>query len=118
MKLLRHLPGGDKLTKWTEAAPYLLAVVVATHHVFLGPVDLIVLGGWSLATWLTEKLSNEVAMRTRATNRKIAERFAELAHKQIDQICDWLDHQAPTPGDLETLEKAGEELYLAVGENG
>lgn len=116
MKLLRHLPGGDKLTKWTEAAPYLLAVVVATHHVFLGPVDLIVLGGWSLATWLTEKLSNEVAMRTRATNRKIAERFAELAHKQIDQICDWLNNQAPSPRDLETLEKAGEDLYSAVGE--
>src|SRR3954468_18032732 len=30
MRLLRHLPGGDKLTKWTEAALYLLAVVVAT----------------------------------------------------------------------------------------
>ena len=32
LKLLRHLPGGEKLTQWTEAAPYLLAVIVATHH--------------------------------------------------------------------------------------
>src|SRR5205814_30727 len=37
MRLLRHLPGGEKLTKWTEAAPYLLAIVVATHHAFFGP---------------------------------------------------------------------------------
>ena len=118
MRLLRHLPGGDKLTKWTEAAPYLLAVVVATHHAFFGPVDLVVLGGWSLATWLTEKLSNEVAMRTRATNRRIAERFSDLAHQQIGQICDWLDAQAPTERELHELERAAEELYTAVGENG
>ena len=118
MRLLRHLPGGEKLSKWTEAAPYLLAVVVATHHAFLGPVDLVVLGGWSLATWLTEKLSNEVAMRTRATNRRIAERFSELAHTQINRVSDWLNAQAPTTWELQNLEKAGEELYSVVGEGG
>jgi hypothetical protein len=119
MRLLRHLPGGDKLTKWTEAAPYLLTIaVVATHHALFGPVDLVVVGGWSLATWLTEKLSNEVANRARATNRRIADRFAELAHKQIGQVCEWLDAQAPTEKDLESLERAAEELYSAVGENG
>jgi hypothetical protein len=117
MRLLRHLPGGEKLTKWTEAAPYLLAVVVATHHALFGPVDLVVLGGWSLATWLTEKLSNEVAMRTRAANRRIAERFSELAHAQIGRISDWLNAQAPTTWELQNLEKAAEELYSVVGES-
>jgi hypothetical protein len=118
MRLLRHLPGGEKLTRWTEAAPYLLAVVVATHHAMFGPVDLIVLGGFSLATWLTEKLSNEVATRTRATNRRIAERFSELAHRQIAQVADWIDAQAPSTRELDDLEHAGEELYSVVGENG
>jgi len=117
MRLLRHLPGGEKLTKWTEAAPYLLAVVVATHHAILGPVDLVVLGGWSLATWLTEKLSNEVATRTRMTNRRIAERFSELAHTQINRVSDWLNAQAPTTWELQNLEKAAEEMYSVVGEN-
>jgi predicted NBD/HSP70 family sugar kinase len=74
-KLIKHLPGGEKLTRWSEAAPYLLAAVVATHHAFFGPVDLMVIGGWSLATWLTERLSNEVASRTRETNRAINRRF-------------------------------------------
>ena len=95
----------------------MLAVVVATHHAFFGPVDLMVLGGFSLATWLTEKLSNEVATRTRATNRRIAERFGELSHQQISQICAWLDSQAPTPYELERLGRAAEELYDVVGEN-
>jgi hypothetical protein len=117
MRLLRHLPGGEKLSKWTEAAPYLLAVVVATHHAILGPVDLVVLGGWSLATWLTEKLSNEVATRTRMTNRRIAERFSELAHTQINRVSDWLNAQAPTTWELQNLEKAAEEMYSVVGEN-
>ena len=45
-QLIKHLPGGEKLTQWSEAAPYLLAVVVATHHAFFGPVDLLVIGGW------------------------------------------------------------------------
>src|SRR2546423_7158036 len=70
-KLLKVLPGGQHMAKWSEAAPYLLAVVVATHHAFFGPVDLMVVGGWSLATWLTEKISNEVSGRPRATNRRI-----------------------------------------------
>jgi len=117
MRLLRHLPGGEKLTRWTEAAPYLLAVIVATHHAMFGPVDLVVLGGFSLATWLTEKLSNEVASRTRATNRRIAERFSELAHTQIKQVCNWVDAQAPSAREIAHLEQAGEELFNVVGEN-
>ena len=118
MRLLRYLPGGEKLTQWTEAAPYLLAVIVATHHVMFGPTDLIILGGFSLATWLTEKLSNEVATRTRSTNRRIAERFAELAHTQIGQIGDWIDAQAPSTRQLDELERVAEELYGVVGRTG
>lgn len=117
MRLLKHLPGGDKLTKWTEAAPYLLAVVVAAHHAIFGPTDLMILGGWSIATWLTEKLSNEVAMQTRATNRRIAERFSQLAHAQISRVCEWLDGRAPSRRELESLSQAAEELYSVVGEN-
>ena len=115
-QLLRHLPGGEKLTKWTEAAPYLLAVVVATHSAIFGPIDLMVLGGFSLATWLSEKLSNEVAQRTRATNRRISERFSELSHRQIEQIAAWVDAQAPSAKELSLLEDLGEKLHAAAGE--
>ena len=108
--LLKYLPGGRRITKWTEAAPYLLVVIVvaATHHLF-GQIDLIVLGGWSLATWLTEKLSNEVAARTRQTNQRITDRFARLAHQQIEKLCRWLDERAPTTKALHHLDQAMEE---------
>ena len=36
-KLLRMLPGGEKLVTWSEAAPYVLAIVVAAHHAILVP---------------------------------------------------------------------------------
>jgi len=104
-KLLKVLPGGQHMAKWSEAAPYLLAVVVATHHAFFGPVDLMVVGGWSLATWLTEKISNEVSARTRATNRRIGERFAALAHEQIDRVCRWVESRVPAEQALGKLEE-------------
>lgn len=110
MKLLRHLPGGAKLVQWAEATPYLLALIVATHHAFFGPVDLMVIGGFSLATWLSERLSNEVTNRVRLANRRIGERFAALAHQQIERVCEWLDHQAPQDRALRKLEEAAEEL--------
>jgi hypothetical protein len=103
--LLKFLPGGQKITQWTEAAPYLLVLVVAaaTHHLF-GGLDLAVIGGWSLATWLTERLSNEVAAHTRQTNQKITDRFARLAHDQIERVCRWLNDQAPSTKSLDQLE--------------
>ena len=109
LKVLKHLPGGQKLTQWSEAAPYLLAIIVATHHTFFGHIDLMILGGWSLATWVMEKLSNEVAGRTRIANRRIAQRFAELAHEQIDRACQWLDQQAPSGHQLDDLQKLADE---------
>lgn len=108
--LLKYLPGGQKITQWTEAAPYLLVLVVAaaTHHLF-GGLDLAVIGGWSVATWLTERLSNEVASHTRQTNQKITDRFARLAHDQIERVCRWLNEQVPSSKSLDQLERVATE---------
>jgi len=107
--LLRYLPGGAKIVAWTEAAPYLLVLVLvaATHHLFAG-IDLAVIGGWSVATWLTERLSNEVTSHTRATNARIADRFTRLAHEQIESVCAWLERQAPSSKSLDQLQAAVE----------
>jgi hypothetical protein len=110
MKVLRHLPGGDRITKWTEAAPYLLAIIVATHHAMFGPVDLVILGGFGLFTWVSERLSNEVKSRTRQTNRKIADRFSRLAHEQIERACAWLDQQAPGEKALRRMEELADRV--------
>jgi hypothetical protein len=113
-RLLKHLPGGTKLTQWSEAAPYLLAVVVAAHHALFGPIDLMVIGGFTLATWLTERLSNEVAARTRLANRKIGQRFADLAHRQINQTIAWLDRQAASQAQVDLLEQLADDLGNAL----
>ena len=109
-KLLKYLPGGKHLTRWSEAAPYLLAVIVAVHGAFFGPVDLAILGSYGLAAWLGERLSNEVSARTRQANRRIGDRFARLAGRQIEQVCAWLDRQAPRPQQLERLENRCDSL--------
>jgi hypothetical protein len=111
---LKHLPGGAKLTKWTEAAPYLLTIIMVAHHALFGHIDLMVLGGYSLATWLTEKISNEVSGRTRRTNRRIGERFESLAHDQIAAVQAWLSRQAASPADLASLEKLSTDLATAA----
>jgi hypothetical protein len=108
--LLKYLPGGNKLVQWTEAAPYLLTIILVTHHAFFGHVDLVVLGGYGLATWLSERLSNEVTSRTRATNTRIAQRFTSVAHVQIDRIAEWIDRQALSHKTLDQLERAAEEI--------
>jgi hypothetical protein len=113
--LLKYLPGGRKLSRWSGAAPYLLTIVLVTHGAFFGHLDLMVLGGYSLLTWITERMSNEVAGRTRLANTRIEQRFAELAHDQIERACAWLDKQAPGKRMLEQLGKASEELNRAAG---
>jgi hypothetical protein len=117
-KLLKVLPGGQKLTRWTEAAPYILAIVVATHHAFFGHIDLLILGGYSLATWLTERVSNQVTARARQTNSAIAARFTALAHQQIEQTCAWLSQQAPAADEIKRLsamaDKVSEKLATAT----
>jgi len=112
--LLKFLPGGSKMTKMAEAAPYLLALGLIAHHALFG-TDLLVLGGYTIATWLTERLSNEVANRTRATNVRIADRFTRLAHEQIQQAIAWVQQQAVAAKALGQLERAAEELSEAAG---
>jgi hypothetical protein len=90
-----------------------LVVAAATHHLF-GGIDLAVIGGWSVATWLTERLSNEVAAHTRQTNQKITDRFARLAHDQIERVCRWLSEQAPSTKSLDQLERAANEAREAM----
>jgi hypothetical protein len=114
LKLLRHLPGGEKLTQWTEAAPYLLAIIVAAHHAIFGHVDLMILGGYSLATWLTEKLSNEVASRTRQANRAIAVRFERLARQQIRQSIAWIQSRAPRLSEIDAIESMANDLQESL----
>jgi hypothetical protein len=103
--LLKRLPGGTKLTKWSEAAPYLLTIVMVAHHFMFPHIDLLVLGGYGIATWISEKIGNEVSAKTRTTNRKISRRFEQLAHEQIDRVCKWLDRQAVPSTDLDRLEE-------------
>ena len=69
-----------------------------------------ILGGYSLATWLTERLSNEVASRTRQANRSINDRFERLAHEQIVRAIAWLETRAPTTAELEKLRRSAEAL--------
>jgi hypothetical protein len=114
-RLFKHLPGGEKLTQWSEAAPYLLAIVVATHGALFGHLDLLILGGYSLTTWIMEKMSNEVASRTRSANRRIADRFARLVHDQIVQMTEWINHNAPAADDLRKLERAATEVSESLG---
>jgi hypothetical protein len=118
MKVLRHLPGGQKLTQWTEAAPYLLAIIVAAHHAFFGHIDLMILGGYSVATWITERISNEVAARTRLANRTIAQRFEKLVHDQIRRSIAWIEAQAPSAGQIDAIESAANELEESIGVTG
>jgi len=80
------------------------------HHALFWHIDLPVLGGYTLLTWLTERISNEVSARTRATNRKMGERFERLAHEQIQRICQWMDRQSPSLAGLEQLERMAEQM--------
>jgi hypothetical protein len=112
-KLLKHLPGAENLTKWSEAAPYVLTVVVATHHVFFGHIDLMIIGGYSLATWLSERVSNEVASRARIANKRLAEGFERLTHEQIESVIAWLSQRAPSAATLARLRALGNELAEA-----
>jgi hypothetical protein len=105
-RLLKHLPGGQQIVKLSEAAPYLLALVVATHGAFFGPIDLLIIGGFSVATWLTEKLSNEVTARVRKTNRNIQRRFERLGQDQVEKTRLWLDRRSPRADELSKLEQA------------
>ncbi len=108
--VLKKIPGGQKVVEWTEAAPYLLAIALAAHHAMFGPIDLAILGGFGLAAWLGDKLSDEAASRARQSNRAIARRFARLAQLQIKQASEWIEARAPDAGTLKAIEALAEEL--------
>ncbi len=110
LKFLKHLPGGEKLTQWSEAAPYLLTIIVATHHAFFGHIDLAILGGYSLVVWLTQRMSDEVGSRTRQTNTTIAQRFARLAHDQLSQTMRFIDGRAAKESLIDRIERRVAEL--------
>jgi hypothetical protein len=115
-KLIKHLPGGEKLTGLSEAAPYLvIAASAITTHALFG-TDILVFGGYSLVTWLTEKISNEVANRARMTNQRIAERFARLAHAQIQRSCQWIDNRVPAIAALNQLEQFADGISAQLEE--
>jgi hypothetical protein len=109
-KLFKAIPGARHLTKLSEAAPYLLAATCAATNTLFGPVDQVVIGGYLLTTWLSEKLSNEVAAKTRETNRRIAQRFNDLCERQVEHAQAWLDNLAPLPEQLDGLESATDKL--------
>jgi hypothetical protein len=117
-RLLKYLPGGVRLAKWSEAAPYLLVIVCAGSKAFLGALDLLVIGGFSLATWLGEKLSNEVTARVRATNRRICQEYLELVNRQADCFKDWLSSRTPSPHEIARLEDRLDRFEEAMEESG
>jgi hypothetical protein len=63
---------------------------------------------------VTERISNEVSHRTRKANNRIAERFAELAQRQIEQYIAWIDSQCASRKDIETLTQTMEALVPQV----
>ncbi len=102
---LKYVPGGKKLTRLSEAAPYLLVAGLVAAHAVFWHIDLPVIGGYTLVTWLTEKISNEVNGRTRTANRRIGDRFEHLAHDQIQRVCQWMDRQALSEKESGRLER-------------
>ena len=58
-------------------------------------------------TWLTQRLSDEVAAQTRRTNTAIAERYEKLATQQIEKAVAWLSSLAPPP---QTLRQIGDAI--------
>ena len=110
--LVSKLPGGKHLPKLSEAAPYLLTATCAVTNSLFGPVDQILIGGFLLTTWLTEKLSNEVAAKTRDTNKRIERRFNDLCERQVEVATAYLDRHAPSASQLKELEAALDALAV------
>ena len=110
LKLVQKLPGGHRLTKLSESAPYLVVIACGLNHLAFSGLDLLVIGGFSLATWLGEKMSDEVAQRTRQANKNIDTRFAELLRRQANEAIAWLAARIPAGSDLDALSRQLDEL--------
>jgi hypothetical protein len=59
-------------------------------------------------------VSNEVAARARTTNQRIAERFAKLAHQQIQKSCAWIDSRMPAAAVIDKIEKLADGISVQV----
>jgi hypothetical protein len=112
-KLIGKIPGAARLSKYSEAAPYLLTIACATTSTMLGGLDQLVLGGYFAATWLGERLSNEVTQRTRQANKNIDRRFAALIAEQVDVATRWLNAQAPSARALDSIGETIDQIRLA-----
>lgn len=117
-KLLGKLPGGARLVQLSEAAPYLLTVACVVKGALLGPLDLVILGGFFGTTWLLERMSNEVRSKVHDTNRRIEQRFAALIAAQNARVDRWLDQQAPTRARLDRLQEQAYRLNEAFDDHG
>ncbi|MEM1012167.1 MAG: GTPase domain-containing protein [Planctomycetota bacterium] len=104
--LAKHVPGGKHVTKLSETAPYLLVAASAATSVVTAGAEQVVIGGYLLTTWLGERLSNEVAAKTRQTNAALAADFAKLCDEQAQRAIAWCDAAAASPADLTALDKA------------
>lgn len=103
-RILKVIPGATGASKYSEAAPYLLTGYLAMSGALFGHLDLIALAGYGSVVTLFQRLSDEVASRTRQTNKTIAERYAKLAREQLDTTTSWLDRQAPSREQLREIE--------------
>lgn len=103
LKLVNKLPGGERLTRLSESAPYLVVLACGLNHLAFSGLDLVVIGGFSLAAWIGEKMNDEVARRTRETNANIDRRFAELVRQQSHQAVLWLNEQIPGTRSLDAV---------------
>ena len=104
--LAKHIPGSKKIAKLSEAAPYLLASVSFATSTFSMGADQVIIGGYLAGTWLTERMSNEVAAKTRETNQNIGKGFAALCDLQVKRAGEWAKSLAPTRQQLDELEAA------------
>lgn len=117
LKLVKRLPGGERLTQLSESAPYLVVIACGLQHFAFHGVDLLVIGGFSLATWLGEKISDEVGQRTRQANANIDQRFDELVRRQIGAALSWLDARLPDVRRLDALGGQLDDLMEAAQAN-
>ncbi len=114
MKLLRLLPGGKKLIKWTEAAPWLMIVILVTHGAFFGHWDVPLIGGYYLFNFLAQRFSDEVKKRARQANSDIEADFVDLNLQQVRRIVQWINQQVPSHQMIEQLRRAVEDLSRIV----
>jgi hypothetical protein len=93
----------------------LLLIVCATNNALFGPIDLMILGGYNLAAWLGEKLSNEVTARAKEANYWICKRYSDLVTRQVGRYVEWLEERVPKTEELDRLESLLDNLYGEIG---